>query len=91
MSKRRTGAFGSLNSDQLIVAHRFRIFGEFFFGGEPVYEHSPSRHAADRVSNSFAIWNLIAYANFEVETNVPGGAVPPLTSLLGEDRALRAR
>ena len=37
-------------------------------------EHSPSRLAADGVSNSFAIWNLIAYAIFEVERNVPGPA-----------------
>ena len=54
-------------------------------------EHSPSRLAADGVSNSFDIWDLIAYTYFAVETNVPGGAVPPLTSLLEVDRALRAR
>ena len=54
-------------------------------------ENSPSRLAADGVSNSFAIWTEIAYALLEVHTNVPGGAVPPLASLLRVDRALRAR
>ena len=33
MRKRWTGAFGSPNSDSLIVAHRFRFFGEFFSSG----------------------------------------------------------
>ena len=54
-------------------------------------ESSPSRLAADGVSDSFAIWTEITYALLEVDTNVPGGAVPPLASLLRVDRALRAR
>ena len=45
-------------------------------------ENSPSRLAADGVSNSFAIWTEITYDLLEVDTNVPGGAVPPLASLL---------
>ena len=54
-------------------------------------EYSPSRLAADEVSNSFANKSFTAFAHYEVEINVPGGAVPPLTSLLRVDRALRAR
>ena len=45
-------------------------------------ENSPSRLAADGVSNSFANKSVTAFAHYEVETNVPGGAIPPLTSLL---------
>ena len=41
--------------------------------------------------NSFANRSVIAFAHYLIETNVPGGAVPPLTTLLRVDRALRAR
>ena len=42
----------------------------------------------DGVSNSSANRTVFAFAHYEVETNFPGGAVPPLTSLLRVDRAL---
>ena len=47
--------------------------------------------SADGISNSFANKSVIAFAHYLVETNVPGGAVPPLVSTLLVDRALRAR
>ena len=54
-------------------------------------DQSPSRLAADWVSDSTGSESISVSAHYKVEITVPGGADPPLKSLLVVDRALRAR
>ena len=45
----------------------------------------------DGVSDFSGSRSVFVFPHCKAQTNVPGGAVPPLTSLLRVDRALRAR